>query len=136
MFNHKKKLLIGLTLISLSTASFAFGPKWGDNHQPGARIAHELNLTAEQQEKMMEIMQTQKKEARAWREKHSEQTEEKMAQVLTTKQFDKFKAFKQHAEFHKGMQRDMGRKSPRRFAQGMQQNEHYPRACREEMRPF
>ncbi len=89
-------LVIGLILISLTSLSFASGP---NKENRGQRMAQELNLTAEQQTQVQEIMKEQKSAAETWRSSHHEQTREKLSQVLNQEQLAKFDAKKkQHKE--------------------------------------
>lgn len=110
MSTKTNKLLIGLALISLASASLAFGSPGGGmkscQHRGfspdggGYRIVNELNLTTEQQNQMQTIMQEQREAAKAWRKKQAEETEAKLSKVLNPEQLEQFKEFKQHQRFH------------------------------------
>lgn len=118
MKSNKSKLLIALTLFSLSSASLAFGPRWGDPEMergPGYRLAQELNLSTEQQAKINEIIKAQRKEAQEWHKQHKEQGKEKISKLLTEEQQEKFKQLKEK----RGYGPEMGARGPARFGPGM-----------------
>ncbi|MCW8932748.1 MAG: hypothetical protein OQL19_21235 [Gammaproteobacteria bacterium] len=91
MSNKINTALIGLALLSLSSISFAAGSY---NQERGQRMMQELNLTTEQQEQFQGIMKEQKEAAKEWRAKHKEATREKLSQVLTGEQMEKFDEIK------------------------------------------
>jgi len=105
MATTKSKLLIGLTLVSLSSIGLAYGPQWGGGpgYGPGNRMAQELNLTTEQQDKVKTIMQKHREEGQAWREKHHKELETKLGDVLSAEQLETFKSFKQQGPRGRGM---------------------------------
>lgn len=95
MAAKKGKLLIALTLVSLTSAVLAFGPQGGGpGYGGGARMAQELNLTVEQQQQVQELMKKHREEGRQWREQHRKDMEIKLGGVLTPEQLEKFKSIK------------------------------------------
>jgi Spy/CpxP family protein refolding chaperone len=116
-------LLIALALFSLTSISFAYNPQCGGPGQgrgPGGggfRVAQILNLTSEQQQEFQNIMQEQRKIGQAWREKHHQETEAKLGQILNEEQLKKFKEFKQNRPNKMGM----GFNRPNNYGRGMRQ---------------
>ena len=105
MSTKTNKLLIGLALVSFASASLAMGPPGGCKSRGfgpdgGGYIMNELNLTSEQQSQVKTILQEQRETAKAWKQKHAEETQAKLGKVLTPEQLEEYKAFKQHHRFH------------------------------------
>lgn len=106
MSTKLNKLLIGVAVISLTSATLAFGQPCngkgpGQNQASGSntigyRLTEKLNLDEHQQKQMQVIMEQQRKQARAWRKQHWQDTETKLSTVLNAEQMEKFKTLKQH----------------------------------------
>lgn len=103
MSNKTNKLLIGLTLISLTSVALAFGPRCGGPDgpgrgfgpgNPGDRLSYELNLNTDQQKQVKAILEEQRNEAKAWREQHKKETDVKLNKVLNAEQIEKFQSLK------------------------------------------
>ncbi|MCK5647797.1 MAG: hypothetical protein KAI22_02870 [Gammaproteobacteria bacterium] len=99
------KLLIGIAVISLTSAPLAFAQafngKGPDQNQAvksnsiGYGLTKKLNLDKQQEKQVQIIMKQQRKESRTWRKQHRQETEAKLSTVLNTEQMEKFKALKQ-----------------------------------------
>ncbi len=139
MSSKVNTLLIGLVLVSLTSASLAFGrpcggPGQGRNFGPGSgggyRMAQELNLSVDQQQQFQNIIQEQRKEAQEWREQHRKEAVKKLSTVLNEQQLTKFKAIKQYQSNRRGRglnqsryyRRGMGVNRPCNYRRGMGYN--------------
>ena len=82
MKTNKRNTIIAVALISLSSMAFAFGPQMGGPGSGGGyRMAQELNLTEEQQEQVRDIMTKHREEAKAKRDEHRKELENKLSTV-------------------------------------------------------
>lgn len=102
--SHKiNTLLASLVLISITSMSVAAGQY---NQNRGQRMAQELNLTADQQTQVKEIMEEQKSKAKTWRTSHQEETKAKLSQVLNDEQMAKFDAMKKQRKEKRMMRKN------------------------------
>ncbi len=91
MTNKINKLLIAAVLVSLTSISFAYEQP---RQERGGRMAQELNLSAEQQEQFNSIIKEQRATAKSWRQKHHEETREKLSKILNGEQMKKLDELK------------------------------------------
>ena len=102
MKHTKRNLVVAVALISVSSLALAFGPAMTERG-PGAgyRIAQELNLTTEQQEQVKSIMTQHRDEAVKMRKQHRDKLKDKLSDVLSTEQMEKFDAMKAQGRYSK-----------------------------------
>ncbi len=104
MSNTFKKSLAILSIALLSSATFIYAADKNSFQPPHQgrmqqRMAQQLSLTADQQPLFNEIMKQQHEKAIAFRKQLQQETDNRLKQILTTEQMDKFNAIKkQHRD--------------------------------------